>query len=74
MTKIAKNVSSCDRVITEILEMGGQQSMITTKMPLERMVLSKDYHRIATVMEECGGYTGHCGCLNNACMLCTCNH
>lgn len=44
------------------------------RIPIEEMKLSKDYRSIAKEIIDCGGYSGHCGCLNNACMMCTAFH
>lgn len=43
-------------------------------VPVEKMCLSRDYRSKAKEMSECGGYSGHCSCLNNACMMCTSLH
>lgn len=65
--------NNLDKNLQRVLAVGGTNSMRFSK-PISEMKLSRDYKRIAKEIYDCGGYTGHCSCLNNACMMCTAFH
>ncbi len=60
--------------INHILNRNNGLCPVGLASPVEEMKLSKDYRSIAKEISDCGGYSGHCGCLNNACMMCTAFH
>lgn len=39
--------------------------------PRHRLSLHRKFKRLVVSADGCGGYTGHCSCLNNPCKMCT---
>lgn len=66
--------NNLEQNLKRILSSNAGVSPFRLATPINEMKLSKDYRRIAQEVSDCGGYTGHCSCLNNACMMCTAFH
>lgn len=66
--------SNLDKNLQRILRTHMGVKPLSLSLPISEMNLSKDYRSIAQEVSDCGGYTGHCSCLNNACMMCTAFH
>jgi hypothetical protein len=73
MTTKCKN-KSIDKNVKKVLSRTDDLCVVEFSSLLSEMKLSKDYRSIAKEISDCGGYSGHCGCLNNACMMCTAFH
>ncbi len=63
-----------EKNLSHILISSDKKVSLRFVKPVEEMQLSRDYRKIAKEISDCGGYSGHCGCLNNACMMCTAFH
>lgn len=42
--------------------------------PQAQLSLHTELQHYAASSDGCGGYTGHCSCLNNPCMICSNAH
>ena len=64
-----------DNIINSII---GSDSMspivVKLAIPQSHLSLHRGLLHYAASSDGCGGYTGHCSCLNNPCMICSNAH
>lgn len=64
-----------DNIINSILG-SSSTSPVVVKLarPQSQLALHRELQHYAASSDGCGGYTGHCSCLNNPCMICSNAH
>lgn len=64
-----------DNIINSILG-SSSTSPVVVKLARHQSQLSlhRELQHYAASSDGCGGYTGHCSCLNNPCMICSNAH
>lgn len=64
-----------DNIINSII---GSDSIspvvVKLAIPQSQLSLHRELQHYAASSDGCGGYTGHCSCLNNPCMICSNAH
>ena len=64
-----------DNFISSILEHNTVKPLTVSLLkPRTQLALHRELQHYAASSDGCGGYTGHCSCLNNPCMICSNAH
>lgn len=64
-----------DNIINSILGSTSTSPVVVKlSIPASQLSLHRELQHNAASSDGCGGYTGHCSCLNNPCMICSNAH
>ena len=67
--------SVIENIISKVLELQTVKPLAVSLIkPQCQLSLHRELQHYAASSDGCGGYTGHCSCTNNPCMICSNAH